>query len=394
MSGPRLAILSCNYGGGHLRAGEAIAAEWDARTGGRTEIVDYFAEFVHPVFDAVTKFSYIQSVRRAPMLYGLFYRLTGEIRPDSLVQRAINRMGMERLDRYLASERPDVVGCVHCTPAGTMSDLKAVGRTTVPCLTVITDYVTHSQWIHPHVEHYCVPSASVRDGLLARAVPAERITVSGLPIEAKFMRPLDREALARKFGLAPGVPVILVMAGAYAMLGGVGDVVRVLAQFPRPLQALVVCGYDRRLEDQVREQTAQSPHRFLVFGYVDNVEELMEPSDLLITKAGGVTVSEALVKRLPMLIYRPIPGQEEGNTRFLLERGAALAPQTPAALAEALETLLARPERLAAMRQAATRLSRPDATRLVVDRLAALAASRRDGSVASTHPFAITTPRT
>ena len=393
MSGPRLAILSCNYGGGHRRAGEAIAAEWGARTSGRAEMVDYFAEFVHPVFDAVTKFSYIQSVRRAPMLYGLFYRLTGEIRPDSLVQRAINRMGMERLDRYLVSERPDVVCCVHCTPAGTMSDLKALGRTTVPCLTVITDYVTHSQWIHPHVEHYCVPSESVRDGLIARGIPAERITSSGLPIEAKFIRPLDRAALTRRFGLTPGVPVILVMAGAYAMLGGVGDVVRVLAQFPRPLQALVVCGYDRRLEDQVREQTAQSPHRFLVFGYVDNVEELMEASDLLITKAGGVTVSEALVKRLPMLIYRPIPGQEEGNTRFLCERGAALAPQTPAALAEDLETLLARPERLAAMRQAATRLSRPDATGVVVDRLAALAASREAELVASTHPLATTTPR-
>ena len=96
MSRRFLTILSCNYGGGHKRAGEAIAAEWEALTGGRAEMVDYFARFVHPVFDAVTKFSYIQSVRRAPMMYGMFYKLTGDIRPDSLVQRAINRMGMER----------------------------------------------------------------------------------------------------------------------------------------------------------------------------------------------------------------------------------------------------------------------------------------------------------
>ena len=121
-----LSILSCNYGGGHLRVGEAIAAEWESRTGGRAEIVDYFAQFVHPVFDAVTKFSYVQSVRRAPGMYGMFYRATGEIKPDSLVQRAINRMGLERLDRYLDTKRPDVVCCVHCTPAGTMSDLKVL----------------------------------------------------------------------------------------------------------------------------------------------------------------------------------------------------------------------------------------------------------------------------
>ncbi|HYM91289.1 MAG TPA: hypothetical protein VEW91_06615, partial [bacterium] len=247
-----ISILSCNYGGGHRRVGETIAAEWESRTGGRAEVVDYFAEFVHPVFDAVTKFSYIQSVRRAPGMYGMFYRATGEIKPDSLVQRAINRMGLERLDRYLEAKRPDVVCCVHCTPAGTMSDLKILGRTTIPCLTVITDYVTHSQWIHPSVDRYCVPAAAVRDGLQSRGVPGDRISVTGLPIAGKFLRPYDREPLMRRFGLVPHRPVVLVMAGAYAMLGGVGDVVRVLARFPRPLQALVVCGHGQRLVQQVR----------------------------------------------------------------------------------------------------------------------------------------------
>ena len=372
-----LTILSCNYGGGHRRVGEAVAAEWEARTGGRAEIVDYFARFVHPVFDAVTKFSYIQSVRRAPVMYGMFYKATGEIKPDSLVQRAINRMGFERLDQYLRTERPEVVCCVHCTPAGTMSDLHIAGRTTVPCLTVITDYVTHSQWIHPGVQRYAVPAASVRDGLIARGIPPARITVTGIPIERKFLRPLDRQALMRKFGLVPGRPTVLVMAGAYAMLGGVGDVVRVLARFPRPLQVLVVCGHDRRMTEQVRARGAEGPHPFNVFGYVDNVEELMAVSDLLITKAGAVTVTEALMLRLPMLIYRPIPGQEEGNTVYLLEHGAALAPRTPAMLHEMLEQLLADPARLQRMRQTATTLARPGATEQVVAQLAVLATEPR-----------------
>lgn len=368
-----LSILSCNYGGGHRRVGEAIAAEWEEVTGGRAEVVDYFARFVHPVFDAVTKFSYIQSVRHAPVMYGMFYKATGEIKPDSLVQRAINRMGLDRLDRYLRTERPDVVCCVHCTPAGTMSDLKLAGQTAVPCMTVITDYVTHSQWIHPAVDRYAVPSASVRDGLRARGIPDGRIAVTGLPIERKFLRDLDRRGLMHKVGLVPGRPTILVMAGAYAMLGGVGDVVRVLARFPRPLQALVVCGHDRRMIEQVRVRAAEGPHPFRVFGYVDNVEELMAVSDLLITKAGAVTVSEALVLRLPMLIYRPIPGQEEGNTAYLLEHGAALAPKTPAMLHEMLEQLLADPARLRSMRQTASALAQPAATERVVAQLAVLA---------------------
>ncbi|HEV2440030.1 MAG TPA: glycosyltransferase [bacterium] len=373
----RLAILSCNYGGGHKRVAETVAAEWEARTGGHAEIVDYFARFVHPIFDALTKFSYIQSVRHAPMLYGLFYKLTGEIRPDSATQRFINRMGMDRLERFLVAESPDAVCCVHCTPAGTMSDLRLAGRTSVPCLTVITDYVTHSQWIHPGVDRYCVPNDEVREGLQSRGVPADRLVVSGLPVERKFLRPLDREALRRQYGLRPDVPVVLVMAGAYAMLGGILDVTRALAQFSRPIQVLVVCGYDRRLEDQVRARAAGSPHPFHVVGYVDTVEELMTVSDVLVTKAGGVTVSEALVKRLPMLIYRPIPGQEEGNTRFLLEHGAAAAPRTPDALVAHLERLLGDPARLAAMTEAAASLGRPGAAEEVTAQLAGLPSLRQ-----------------
>jgi processive 1,2-diacylglycerol beta-glucosyltransferase len=370
-----LSILYANYGHGHRRVADAIAAEWTARIGGRVEIVDYFARFTHPLSDALTRFWYYQIVRFAPKIQGRFYKMMGEIRPDSRFRRAVNRQGMERFHRYLASERPDVVCCVHWTFAGTMSDLKIAGRTVVPCLTVITDYVSHGEWLHPNVDRYCVPHPLMRDGVLAHGIPAERIVVSGLPIERKFQRPLDRVVLTARLGLTPGVPVILVMAGAYATLGRMGDVVQVLARHPRPLQALVVCANAPRLADRIRAVAARSAHRFHVFGYVDNVEELMTVSDLLITKAGGVTVSEALAKRLPMLLYGSIPGQEESNAEFLVEQGAGMAARTPAEVHAALDRLLGYPERLAGMRQVAAALGRPDAVGVVVTHLAQLAAA-------------------
>jgi processive 1,2-diacylglycerol beta-glucosyltransferase len=372
-----LSILFANYGHGHKRVGEAIAAEWVEQTGGRVELVDYFARFTNPVSDAVTRFCYYQIVRFAPKIQGRFYKLMGEIRPDSRFRRAVNRQGMEPLARYLASQRPDVVCCVHWTFAGTMSDLKIAGRTVVPCLTVITDYVSHGEWLHPSVDRYCVPHGEMRDGLLARGISEERIAVSGLPIERKFQRQIDRDGLLDRLGLTPGVPVILVMAGAFATLGGVHDVARVLAHFPRPIQALVVCSNARRLRDRVSALGARSPHQFRVFGYVDNVEELMAISDLLITKAGGVSVSEALAKRLPMLLYRSIPGQEESNAEFLVAHGAALTAKTPAELHAALEELLARPARLAAIRRVAAGLGRPDAAGVVVTHLVQLARGAR-----------------
>jgi len=381
-----LSILSASYGGGHQRVGEAIAEEWKARVGGRVDIVDYFTRFTNPTFFALTKFSYYQTVRFAPNLQAKFYKMMGEIAPDSRFRRAVNRTGMDRLERYLTSERPDVVCCVHWTFTGTMSDLKIEGRTRVPCLTAITDYVSHGEWIHPRIDRYAVPHAVMRDGLLARGVPAARIIVSGMPIERKFRHALDRNALAADLGLAADVPVILVMAGAYAALGRVGDIVQVLARSPRPVQALVVCANARRLADQVRTAAARSPHRFLVYDYVTNVEELMTVSDLLIGKAGGVTVSEALAKRLPMLLHGSIPGQEESNSQFLVEQGAAEAAASPAELRERLEGLLAHPERLASMRQAAARLAQPDAAGVVVAHLAQLADGSGDAQEAGDVP--------
>jgi len=372
-----LSILSANYGHGHRRVGEAIAEAWTARTGGRVEIIDYFERFTNPVGEALTKFFYYQTVRFAPKIQARFYRMMGEIRPDSRFRRAVNRHGMGGLAQYLAGERPDVVCCVHWSFTGTMSDLKRAGRTAVPCLTVITDYVSHGEWIHPNVDRYAVSHAVMRDGLLARGVPPQRIVVSGLPVAQKFQHAPDRTALAARLGLTPGVPVILVMAGAYAALGRIDDIVRVLSRFPRPIQALVICANARRLAGRLRAVSVRSPHRMQVFGYVNNVEELMTVSDLLITKAGGVTVTEALAKRLPMLLYGSIPGQEESNTEFLVDQGAVLAADTPAEVERQLERLLADPERLTAMRLVAAGLSRPDAAEVIVAQLAQLAAGPR-----------------
>jgi processive 1,2-diacylglycerol beta-glucosyltransferase len=370
---PFLCILSCKWGDGHQRVGEAIAAAWRAATGGPAVVLDYFAEFVHPLYSTLGTLAYVEAVRLRPALYGMVYEATDRIRQESGLQRTINRVGMTRLDRYLRRARPAVVCCVHCTAAGTMSDLKAAGRTQIPCAAAVTDYDTHAQWIHPHVDRYCVPSESVRRGFIARGIPGERLTVTGLPVARKFRQGFNRSALVREFGLRPHRPVVLVMAGAYAMLGGVLDIVRVLAEDPRAPQTVVVCGRDDGLVRRVRAATEGAEDRFKVFGYVHDVERLMAVSDLLITKAGAVTVSEALVRGLPMLIYRPIPGQEARNTQYLVEHGAALAPRTPDALRRRLAVLLTDGAALGAMRRAALAIARPGAADEAVRHLTDLA---------------------
>jgi len=311
--------------------------------------------------NAATRSLYINSVRHAPYLWGAFYYGTGNIRADSPTQRAINRMGSRRLMRYLREHRPDVIVNVHPTPAGVVSELKARGETTVPSSVVVTDYVVHSQWIHPWVDRYCVAAAPLREGLIERGIPGNRITVTGIPLSAAFARPLDRREVAARLGLDPARTTVLVMAGAYAMLGGITEVHRVLMASDLPAQCVFICGRDEGLVETLRRKSAGRTNVH-VRGYVDNVPEWMTVSDLLITKAGGITVSEALAKELPMVIYRPIPGQEDWNTKMLTAGGAAREARTPQALAETLARVLAEAETLATMRAAASRLARPHAT--------------------------------
>ncbi|MCS7235504.1 MAG: glycosyltransferase [Armatimonadota bacterium] len=369
---PSFLVLSASYGGGHQRVAEVLEAAW-RRSLPRVEVelVDFFDRFVNPVMNRLTRSLYVRSVRHAPRLWGAFYDATGHIRPDSPTQRFINRLGKSRLLAYLRERDFHVVVSVHPTPAGSLSELKGEGKVHHPSAVVLTDYAVHSQWIHPYVDLYCVASEEVRAGLVDRGVPADRIRVTGIPVDPAFAQPVDRGEVARRLGLDPSRTTVLVMAGAYAMLGGILDVHRVLLTLRKPVQAVFVCGRDHALVQRLRQRSRRRPD-FHVHGFVSNVHEWMAAADLLITKAGGITVSEALVRELPMVIYRPIPGQEEWNTRMLAAAGAAWVARDPEDLRRALDRLLADPGALESMRAAARRVRRPHAAREAAEAIAGL----------------------
>jgi len=360
---PSVLVLSASYGGGHQRVAEVLEATWRRSLPQvQVEVVDFFERFVNPAVNRLTRTLYVRSVRHAPRLWGAFYYATGNIPPDSAAQRLINRLGKARLLAHLREHGPHLVVSVHPTPAGSLSELKGEGKASQPSAVVLTDYAVHSQWIHPHVDLYCVASEEVRAGLVDLGVPAQRIRVTGIPVDPAFAEPLDRREVARRLGLEPARTTVLVMAGAYAMLGGILEVHRVLLTLPHRVQAVFVCGRDQALVERLRQRSRRRPD-FHVHGFVSNVHEWMAAADLLVTKAGGITVSEALVRELPMVIYRPIPGQEEWNTRMLVTAGAAHVARGPEELARVLERLLADPAALESMRAAARRVRRPNAAR-------------------------------
>jgi processive 1,2-diacylglycerol beta-glucosyltransferase len=204
--------------------------------------------------------------------------------------------------------------------------------------------------------------------LEALGLPAERITVSGIPIDPVFAQPVDRNAARLKYGLDPEKTTLLLSAGALGV-GPTELVVERLMRLRHDTQTIVTCGRSEEARERVVRVVGGNNPRFCVLGYSDRMHELMRMSDLFIGKPGGLTTSEALACGLPMAVFSPIPGQEERNSDHLLEEGAGIRCNELTTLPFKIDHLLDHPNRLAAMRRAATAMGRPHAARTVVQTL-------------------------
>ena len=354
-----MVLLEASYGGGHAHAAAALAASLaELAPSLRVERVDVF-DRISPALNEATRYAYIQCLIHVPLLWREVYERTRHVPPDSPWQ-LLDRAAARRVGRFLAGKRPRAVVATHPGPARLAGALRAAGQLDAPVCAVVTDYVVHGLWAHPGVDWYLVGHEAVRDGLTARGIDPARVAVTGIPIHPRFGRPADRERLRRAWQLGPE-PVVLFMAGSAGLVRGMEDACRALVQAQGRFQLLVVAGRDGVLERRLRAAVAGAARPARVLGFVDRVDELMSLADLLLSKAGGLTVSEALAKGLPMVIYRPIPGQEEGNAAFLVAHGAARVTREPQELVAQVQHLLRSPGLRAQMAAAASQLGRPQA---------------------------------
>jgi processive 1,2-diacylglycerol beta-glucosyltransferase len=370
-------LLTASYGHGHNAAAEAII-EWcgKIRPDVRFELIDYFEEFVSPRVSRLVRFSYIQSVKRAPFLYGLFYGLTSRVKYDSRAQRWLNGLGKKTFAKWYKEKQPDIVACLYPTPAGAVSELKAEGIVECPSATIITDYVIHSQWVHPHCDLTMVGAPFLGDELRERGFPPERVQVTGIPISTRFSDRPDRDEARRTWDIPLDVPVVLVMAGAFGMMRGLAEVLRVVRDTEN-VHAIFVCGHDERSKRAIERKAAPLDGRVRVLGFSERIHELMTLSDVCVTKAGGLTVSEATACGLPMIIHRPIPGQEDWNMRYVVSNGAAKAARGYRDLRDILPELVASRESLMEMRGQSAKLGRPEAAKDVAEALIGLLDGKR-----------------
>jgi processive 1,2-diacylglycerol beta-glucosyltransferase len=320
----KILILSATFGEGHKQVANAISEAVDFSLPDVEPVILDIMHWLHPYLYPVSNYFYKKVIKKFPQVYSYLYRKTRESSPFSDKLNALFSLGMGSMLEILERINPKVVVSTYPFAAGIMSKLKEQGLINVPIVTIITDYTDHSYWIHPYTDQYVVGSEEVKDRLISLGVERYKIKCTGIPIRQKFIQTQSREILALQYGLNSNTFTILVMGGGEGFIGKGLSTFHAFESLSTPIQFIIICGRNKKLQKKLEEELRNSKHKVLLMGFCENVNELMALSDLMISKPGGVTTSEALAMELPLLIYNPLPGQEEDNADYLVKSGLAI----------------------------------------------------------------------
>ncbi len=359
----KILIATVTAGGGHLQAAAALDEAWrEFRPEDTLERVDLLS-LVPRLQRQVYAQGYVRLVEHAPELWGLMFKKTDNpafVRKLTRFRRAVAAATNRRFVRQVKRLAPDVVLCTHFLPVEVMGELERHGQKPVT-VCVVTDFEAHALWLEQAVDLYCVAAEETRTSLIARGVEAQRVLATGIPVSPRFHLPVNAEGTRRSLGLRDDLPTLLVLSGGFGM-GPLAEIVQALDRVQQPVQVLAVTGRNTDLRATLATRDYRHPTR--VLGFVTNMHELMSVADLILTKPGGLTTSEALALGKPLFLWNPIPGQEAANSDFLLEHGAAAKVNRVDDLPFRLNQLLGS-KKLRDMARAARHLGRPQAAKEV-----------------------------
>ena len=369
---PRILILTASVGAGHNRAAQAIElALREICPQATIRNVDVL-DLTNPGFRRFYGKTYFDVVARAPHLVGYLYdrldRPMGQFeRMFDKLRFGFQQLNLRRVTDLLTDDHWDLAISTHFLPAEIIGFLRQSGRIDLPQATVTTDFDTHRMWCNTPCEHYFTATEEGRTNLAAWGIPPSRITATGIPVHPLFARQRNVWESRRRLDIRDDRTVVLQLAGGLGV-GPIEKIHRQLLATELPLQLVVVTGRNTRARGLLEAIQCPGRHQRTILGYTDKMDELMAVADVIVSKPGGLTTSEALCRGAAMIIVDPIPGQESRNSDFLLENGAAVKVNNLAALSQKLTALLTEPGRLDAIRAAARRLARPRAAFEIAER--------------------------
>jgi processive 1,2-diacylglycerol beta-glucosyltransferase len=368
---PRVLVLSASVGAGHLRAAQAVElALREMRPEATVRNVDVL-ELANSAFRRLYGMAYLDLVNRAPHVLGYFYDLldrpsrSGRQRGDRL-RLAVEKLNLRPFMKLLQDEPWDLVINTHFLPAEIIAALRKKGKVRLPQVTATTDFETHRLWVNEPCDHYFTATEEGSRYLQHWGVPAERTSVTGIPVHPVFSKSKSRAVCLKKHGLEADCPIVLQLAGGFGV-GPIEHIFHGLLSIEQPIQLVTVCGKNEKLKKHLESLDVPARHRIKILGFTTELDEYLAVADLVVSKPGGLTTSETLARGAVMAIVNPIPGQETRNSDYLLESGAAIKINNVATLAYKVGRLLGDEKRLGQLRANAAGIGKPRAAYEVVE---------------------------
>ncbi|WP_346929525.1 glycosyltransferase [Clostridium sp.] len=334
-------ILSASTGGGHLKASKALESyilenELDAKI----KVVDTL-EYVNPFINKIVTKGYIVLAKYLNLLYKNLYSLTDKSGILTCLVTKLILLFSKKLLPLIEEFAPDVIITSHPFPTEMISILKGNKSIKVPSICIMTDYAPHNTWIKPNVDEYCVACEDMIEGMIDRGVAPEKVHPYGIPVYSGFFHQdeEDKKILLDELGLSENKMTLLVMAGSFGVYN-IEKIYKNISNIPMDFQIIILTGNNKRLYNKIKEQIKFSNKQTKLIKFTNEVHRYMNLADVLITKPGGLTVSEALAANLPLITFDAIPGQEEANAKFLLDHGMSISIGSGDNCIEAIEALL------------------------------------------------------
>ena len=352
-------FISAPVGAGHIQAARSIStAMCRQQNDVETKMANIF-DFFNPYVGKVILNVYLKILKLFPKLYGVMYGWGNESYFALLGRQVISHYLAKNMEKYITEYNPDAIVCTHATPAGLVAYLMKRKKVRIPVIVVVTDFVVHRLWVYPEIQHYIVANESMRGFLTEHGVEENCTAVMGIPVDEKFSRLPNAERIRHSLQFCCQVKTILIMGGGAGILP-MDDILLCCEKIDISLQIIVVTGNNENMYKKIMKLLPKLRNKVQVLGYVSYIDELMAVSDLIISKPGGMTCAETLCIGIPMLIYKPIPGQEEANTKYLIEQHVAIRADCLQDIQSLIKRLfIEQPEELTKLRQNILRIGQP-----------------------------------
>lgn len=355
----RVLLLSVRAGYGHHSTAKAIM-EYFEDNGHTCEMLDIFDYINHRLGNSIQD-GYLLSTKYLAKTYGKAYgRLTQKDEPydKHSILSILSRFVSKKLGRFVSEWKPDIIIGTHSYAGVCISILEDEGVISCPSFGIVTDFTVHPFWESTFLDYYVIPDELLGYEMKKKGIPAEKLLPFGIPIRKQFVSRSNKKEARGRLGIYD-LPTALVMMGSM----GYGNIKNILSEMdssPHDFQILCVCGSNKKIKAAVDENMWTKP--VFTYGFVDNVDVMMDAADFIISKPGGLTTSETLAKGLPMIIMNPLPGQEDRNLNFLVNNGAAIMVNDTYSISEALNLMLDCPWRVALLEESVSRIGKPAAT--------------------------------